>query len=92
MSRTAKHWRVETPNIPSDEPFVKHIRYIPLPTGNLDHITRESIHWTTVHSHRDWLRGQRRFQLTLRQKPVQLLTFLLGQHIWVTSKIQVNFL
>ena len=33
------------------------MRYIP--TGNLDSYTRESIYWTTIHSHRDWLRGQR---------------------------------
>ena len=35
--------------------------------------SKESIHWTTIHSHRDWLRGQQRFQLTLRHKPVILL-------------------
>ena len=65
-------------------------------TVNLAHAQENLFTQLSTHIVIAWLRGSTTTLSTdaiiYTPKPVPLLTFLLGHHVWVTSKIQVNFL
>ena len=84
LSRSTKQWRLETPNIPSDKPFIKHsIHTYQQETWIIYNLFTQLVPTCIMISCVD---RQQCFQLTLQQKPVPLLTSLLGHYVWVSSE------